>query len=658
MSTAAPPPPPKAGHGTAEEIEKPPESVQMTDAEELDAASDRDHSDSGKLKTLMGILKRMVGVKDIAAVRLSLPANLLEPCPNLEYWTYLARGDIVSSISELEDPLDRMLQTLRFTFTKELKFVHGKICKPYNSILGEHFRCHWDVQGLKTAPDGGLIPVQGLRTQNVTPMATSVASGLSASSSSAAAKKAQRESGGGGDLRPTASRAASTTSTATASTVGGGGSTDDGSGGGGSKRKGLSKLIGRDKVSSKLSSGGGGGGGDGGSSKSSVKSPMLGPKKGGEDDDGTASLSGGVDKLSLGEAEGNFKRSSGGNRRFTFLTEQVSHHPPISSFFYECKDTGIQMYGVDQLSAKFTGTAVRVFPGEYNKGIFIKLTDSGSLGSLVAGEEYQVTHPTASINGLLRGSLWVAICDTLYVTCRGGSNTSNKRLRTVVEYKDESWLMKAKYALEAVIYEYDANEDGADEQYRSIREAPGDKVVATVEGTWRGRITWKRKGEKESKLLIDLDELDTLPKTVRPLESQEEMESRKIWQPVTKSILDKEFSAATKHKQVIEQRQREAAAERKRVGTDFKPRFFEEDIADGRPHLTEAGRKAIDDEGNLVGYSSGQNTAEVSKQMASENATKAGGVSGGGGGGGVRVDDDDGDDDDDFDDAKSFKSAQ
>ena len=54
-----------------------------------------------------------------------------------------------------------MLAVVKFTFTKDLKFVvrsgylhvirvltapqHGKICKPYNSVLGEHFRAHWDV---------------------------------------------------------------------------------------------------------------------------------------------------------------------------------------------------------------------------------------------------------------------------------------------------------------------------------------------------------------------------------------------------------------------------------------------------------------------------------------------------------------------------------
>lgn len=49
---------------------------------------------------------------------------------------------------------------------------------------------------------------------------------------------------------------------------------------------------------------------------------------------------------------------------------------------------------------------------------------------------------------------------------------------------------------------------------------------------------------------------------------QEEMESRKIWRPVTEAICNKEFGQATKHKQEIEQKQRDLAAERKRKGIE------------------------------------------------------------------------------------------
>jgi hypothetical protein len=76
------------GHDNLHEA---PETVEIHD----------DKSHEGKLSVLLGVLKksprpplfgcpradyrRLIGVKDISAVRLSLPSQLLEPVGNLEY---------------------------------------------------------------------------------------------------------------------------------------------------------------------------------------------------------------------------------------------------------------------------------------------------------------------------------------------------------------------------------------------------------------------------------------------------------------------------------------------------------------------------------------------------------------------------------------------
>ena len=69
--TASEAPPQEAKNdqeATAEEIAAAPEAVNMTDEEEMGAASNKDNSDSGKLKALLNVLRRMVGVKDLAAM--------------------------------------------------------------------------------------------------------------------------------------------------------------------------------------------------------------------------------------------------------------------------------------------------------------------------------------------------------------------------------------------------------------------------------------------------------------------------------------------------------------------------------------------------------------------------------------------------------------
>jgi hypothetical protein len=41
-----------------------------------------------------------------------------------------------NSMGDSEDPFERMLSVLRFSFSKELKFVRARLGKPYNSALG------------------------------------------------------------------------------------------------------------------------------------------------------------------------------------------------------------------------------------------------------------------------------------------------------------------------------------------------------------------------------------------------------------------------------------------------------------------------------------------------------------------------------------------
>ena len=47
---------------------------------------------------------------------------------------------------------------------------------------------------------------------------------------------------------------------------------------------------------------------------------------------------------------------------------------------------------------------------------------------------------------------------------------------------------------------------------------------------------------------------------------------------------------------MIEQRQRDATAKRKAANEEHAPRFFEADYSDGRPRLTEEGRRAVEAE--------------------------------------------------------------
>ncbi|OOF98505.1 hypothetical protein ASPCADRAFT_512763 [Aspergillus carbonarius ITEM 5010] len=395
--------------------------------------------DSSKLKTFLSILRKFVGVADIASVRFSLPAHLLEPTPNLEYWNYLDRPEAFASIGQSEDPLGRTLEVLRFWFTKDLKYIKGKPCKPYNSTLGEFFRCSWEVD--QTLPD-------------VTP----------------------------------------------------------------------------------------------------------------------ASKAGTIDAVS------SVKNISGGPVKVCYLTEQTSHHPPVSAFFIDCPERGLSARGFDQISAKFTGTSIRVAPGQHNLGIFVNLKNRDN-------EEYHLTHPAAHLGGLLRGALAISVSDTCYITC------AKTRIKVILQYLEEGWIGRAQNKVEGVIFRYDPDSD----VITRMKDVSEGDVLARISGSWHGQVFFTLAGTSDPRPLIDVTPLFPVAKTIPPEESQLSNESRKFWSLVTEAILDKRYGQATKLKQDIEERQRQKAAERLKNNEAWQPRFFTGAVTpSGRPELTKDGLKALE----------------------------------------------------------------
>lgn len=81
---------------------------------------------------------------------------------------------------------------------------HGKVCKPYNSVLGEHFRAHWTVKAVTYPSDPTEPPICHTHLQTSAPsVAPSEAASFKSSSSkrSKGAKTNGDVTPGSGDLR-------------------------------------------------------------------------------------------------------------------------------------------------------------------------------------------------------------------------------------------------------------------------------------------------------------------------------------------------------------------------------------------------------------------------------------------------------------------------
>lgn len=289
--------------------------------------------------------------------------------------------------------------------------------------------------------------------------------------------------------------------------------------------------------------------------------------------------------------------------RVSYLTEQTSHHPPVSAFYVSCPEKGIHAKGFDQITAKFTGTSIKVMPGVHNLGIFITVERRDH-------ETYQLTHPAAHLGGILRGALSVTVGDMAYITC------PETKLKAILHYFDEGWLGRTTNKMEGIIFRYDPEND--DKQ--RIADVPVEDILVRLGGPWKEKIVFTMGSKplvshapeahtnntktdanpqnshppEKQITIIDTAPLAVAPKVLPPAEQQLPHESLQLWGEVTKAIHSKQFSRATTVKQELEEAQREKAREREKKGETWKPVFFEQatDKA-GKPSLTEKGREVL-----------------------------------------------------------------
>jgi hypothetical protein len=145
----------------------------------------------------------------------------------------------------------------------------------------------------------------------------------------------------------------------------------------------------------------------------------------------------------------------------------------VSAFNVTCPEKGITARGFDQITAKFTGTSVKVLPGEHNMGIFITLDKRD-------GETYQLTHPAAHLGGLLRGALSVSVSEFAYITC------PKTKIKVILHYVEEGWLGRTTNKIDGVVFKYDPENDDKSR----VQDVPEEDVLARLSGPWKEKVVF------------------------------------------------------------------------------------------------------------------------------------------------------------------------
>ncbi|GAA6048842.1 hypothetical protein JCM3770_003647 [Rhodotorula araucariae] len=225
-----------------------------------------------------------------------------------------------------------------------------------------------------------------------------------------------------------------------------------------------------------------------------------------------------------------------------YIAEQVSHHPPISAWYFASPEQGLELCGELRPKSRFLGnSAANIMEGESH----VRFLD----GVGAQDGEYDITMPNMYARGILFGKMVLELGDTSIV------RNETTGLSCDVEFKTKGFFSGSYNAIAG-----------------KIKGPKGE--VGEISGHWNELMELSRKGGKGKEVLFDASKADVVQKSVSPEDAQAPNESRRLWNRVTAAIKAKDLDAATDAKGAIEDAQREAARERDASGEQWAPRFF------------------------------------------------------------------------------------
>ncbi|KAJ9606249.1 Oxysterol binding protein [Cladophialophora chaetospira] len=230
-----------------------------------------------------------------------------------------------------------------------------------------------------------------------------------------------------------------------------------------------------------------------------------------------------------------------GNGRTELLVEQVSHHPPITAYRIRNEKHGVTMEGYHLQKTFFRGR-----PCIERIGQMILHLDAFE-------EDYLITLPGVHLEGLIPPPPYPELEGKSFIV---GSNG----LMAEVDYSGRGWLRGKKNSFHAKVYQ---------------QEQPKTNLF-TLEGQWSGGEIKVHDSSGKRLDRVDTEKELQLPSIVlKPIEEQDQLESRRVWHKVAVAIEKGDLGVASREKNKLEEDQRILRKKEKAEGLEWQPRYFE-----------------------------------------------------------------------------------
>ncbi|KAL4768126.1 hypothetical protein BDW60DRAFT_198509 [Aspergillus nidulans var. acristatus] len=251
----------------------------------------------------------------------------------------------------------------------------------------------------------------------------------------------------------------------------------------------------------------------------------------------------------------------------TLISEQVSHHPPATAYAIRNEKHGVQLQGYNAQKASFSST---IYIKQIGHALYTLTPPGADKNDPAQQEKYVITLPALHVESLIYGNPFMELEKSTYIVSSTGYISK-------ISYSGKGWVSGKKNTFTASLY----------------KESEGEKKpLYTVDGQWSNTFTIKDARTKKDVETVSVQDLQTTPLTLAPIEEQDLYESRRAWSDVAANIETGNMDAVSAAKGKIENAQRELRKIEKAEGREWERRFFERIDENQDPQFLELAKKA------------------------------------------------------------------
>jgi hypothetical protein len=234
---------------------------------------------------------------------------------------------------------------------------------------------------------------------------------------------------------------------------------------------------------------------------------------------------------------GSWKDKEAGETKL--VSEQVSHHPPVTACYLWNEKHGISADGFTCQEITFSGS-VKI----KQKGYAIMHVDTYD-------EDYLIPVPNVKVSGILSG--------TPYPELQGKySIVSSSGFVSEIKFEGKGLFSGTKNRVEARVFHID---DPSTDIY-------------TVHGSWAERFTIKDAKAKKEMDTHSIDDEPSARLNVSGVSEQDPWESRRAWKDVREALTKGDMQLTSEAKSIIEEGQRNLRKEEKARGGEWERIFY------------------------------------------------------------------------------------